>query len=92
MFIYLNGKREEIEDGMCISKLLERKRIRQEVVTVEQNGQIIDREKFKDTLLGEGDELEFVYYMGGGIGRRKSEVRHAFRIPNSQFREEEQYG
>ncbi|MHC4534264.1 MAG: sulfur carrier protein ThiS [Planctomycetota bacterium] len=51
---------------MCLLKLIERKRIRQEVVTVEQNGQIIDKGKFKDTLLSEGDKVEFVYYMGGG--------------------------
>jgi len=66
MFIYLNGKRENIGENMSISKLLERKKIRQEVVTVEHNGQIIDREKFKDTLLNEGDGIELVYYMGGG--------------------------
>ncbi len=66
MFIYLNGKKEEIEDDMSISRLLERKKIRPEVVTVELNGHIIGREKFKDTLLDEGEEVEFVYYMGGG--------------------------
>ena len=66
MFIYLNGKKEEIEDDMSISRLLERKKIRPEVVTVELNGHIIDREKFTDTLLDEGEEVEFVYYMGGG--------------------------
>ena len=67
MFIHLNGKRKEVEEDMSISKLLERKKIRPQVVTVELNGQIIDREKFKDTLLNEEDEVEFVYYMGGGI-------------------------
>ena len=66
MFIYLNGKKEEVEDDMSISRLLERKKIRPEVVTVELNGHIIDREEFKDTLLDEGEEVEFVYYMGGG--------------------------
>jgi len=68
MFIYLNGKKEEIEEKMSISKFLEKKRIRPEVVTVELNGQIIDREKFKDRFLQEEDKVEFVYYMGGGSG------------------------
>ncbi|PIR65469.1 MAG: cysteine synthase A, partial [Candidatus Omnitrophica bacterium CG10_big_fil_rev_8_21_14_0_10_43_8] len=35
--IYLNGKKEEIEDNMKISKLLDMKQIRPEVVTVELN-------------------------------------------------------
>lgn len=67
MVIYLNGKEEEIEENMSILKLLESKEIRPEVVTVEQNGQIIEREKFKDSSLNQGDRVEFVYYMGGGI-------------------------
>jgi thiamine biosynthesis protein ThiS len=67
VFIYLNGKKEEIEENMSILKLLERGRIRPEVVTVELNGQIIDQKKFKDTFLSEEDEVELVYYMGGGI-------------------------
>jgi len=31
-----------------------------------QNDRIIDKRKFEDTLLSEGDKVEFVYYMGGG--------------------------
>lgn len=64
--IYLNGKKEEIEDNMNISGLLDIKKIRPEVVTVELNERIIEKSKFRDTLLGPDDRLEFVYYMGGG--------------------------
>lgn len=64
--IYLNGKKEEIAEGMSISKLLEFKKIRPEVVTVELNEVIIERAKYKDTFLKDNDRLEFVYYMGGG--------------------------
>jgi len=66
MFVYLNGKREEIEENMSLSNLLTSKKIRPEVVTVELNGQIIDREEFENTRLNEGGKVEFVYYMGGG--------------------------
>ncbi len=41
MTIYLNGKKEEISDGMNLSKLLALKNIRPEVVTVELNEEII---------------------------------------------------
>ncbi|MCM8757439.1 MAG: cysteine synthase A [Candidatus Omnitrophica bacterium] len=67
MIIFLNGKKEEIQEGMNISKLLEIKNIRPEVVTVEVNDQIIKREKFKDVYLRDKDRVEFVYYMGGGL-------------------------
>ena len=64
--IYLNGEKEEFEEDISISKLLETKKIRPEVVTVELNDKIIERDKYQLTLLKGDDRLEFVYYMGGG--------------------------
>lgn len=64
--IYLNGKKEEFGENISISKLLEAKKIRPEVVTVELNDEIIERDKYQLTLLKGDDRLEFVYYMGGG--------------------------
>ncbi|HIE43257.1 MAG TPA: sulfur carrier protein ThiS [Candidatus Omnitrophica bacterium] len=52
---------------MSISKLLEVKNIRPEVVTVELNDKIIEKDKYQMTLLKPDDRLEFVYYMGGGF-------------------------
>ena len=64
--IYLNGKKEAVKDGMNISRLLEVKKIRPEVVTVELNDKILEKDKYHLTMLNQGDRLEFVYYMGGG--------------------------
>ena len=64
--IYLNGKKEAVKDGMNISRLLEVKKIRPEVVTVELNDKILEKDKYRLTVLNPGDRLEFVYYMGGG--------------------------
>ncbi len=64
--IYLNGKEEELGENISISKLLEAKKIRPEVVTVELNDKIIERDKYQLTLLKGDDRLDFVYYMGGG--------------------------
>lgn len=66
MKLFINGKVEDIEDNLNISKLLELKKIRPEVVTVELNEGIISRNKYAETFLKENDKLEFVYYMGGG--------------------------
>ncbi len=65
--IYLNGKKEEIQEGLSISRLLETKKIRPEVVTVELNEQIVEKIKYPQILLKANDKLEFVYYMGGGM-------------------------
>jgi cysteine synthase A len=64
--IYLNGKKEEVQDGMSVARFLAAKNIRPEVVTVELNEQIIEKGKYSDSLLKANDKLEFVYYMGGG--------------------------
>ncbi|MCM8797333.1 MAG: cysteine synthase A [Candidatus Omnitrophica bacterium] len=64
--IYLNGKKEEIDNGINILALLGIKKIRSEVVTVELNDEIVPKDKYKTTILKPDDRLEFVYYMGGG--------------------------
>lgn len=66
MKIYLNGKVEEIDNEISISELLKRKNIRPEVVTVEVNDKIIERNNFSNTIIKEGDRVEFVFFMGGG--------------------------
>lgn len=79
--IYLNGEKEESEDNMNISKFLEVKKIRPEVVTVELNDKIVEKAKYKDTVLKPNDRLEFVYYMGGG-GKAKGK-RQESRLANN---------
>ena len=64
--IHLNGKSVDIGTDMSISTLLETKKIRPEVVTVELNDEIVGKDKYKATFLKPDDKLEFVYYMGGG--------------------------
>jgi len=65
--ISLNGQKEEITEDVSLSQLLEAKKIRPEIVTVELNGQIIERNKYPLVLLNANDHIEFVYYMGGGM-------------------------
>lgn len=64
--IVLNGKEKKLEDEMSILKLLKEKNIRPEVVTVELNDKIIEKVKYSESILKNGDRLEFVFFMGGG--------------------------
>jgi cysteine synthase A len=66
IMIFINGKREEVEKEISVSRLLEIKNIKPEVVTVELNEQIVEKRKYQETKLKPEDKLEFVYYMGGG--------------------------
>jgi len=69
MKIIINGKEEVIEkDFLNVLELLKIKKVKMpEMVTVELNGEILEREKFGETIVKEGDKIEFIYYMGGGV-------------------------
>jgi thiamine biosynthesis protein ThiS len=64
--IKLNGKAQEIQSGMSVSDLLLKWKIRPELVTVEINEAILQKLDYESTLIQEGDNVEFVFYMGGG--------------------------
>lgn len=67
MKVKVNGKVEEIEE-MSVMDLLKAKDVEPRMVAVEVNSKMIDREEYETTILKEGDEVEFLYFMGGGIG------------------------
>jgi sulfur carrier protein len=65
MQVKINGKAEEIPGGSVLD-LLSLKKIEPQMVAVEVNDKMIDREHLSTTTLAEGDQVEFLFYMGGG--------------------------
>ena len=69
MNITVNGDNIEIENEVSISALLTIQNVKMpEMVSVELNGDILDRETFETTIIKESDKVEFLYFMGGGAG------------------------
>ena len=66
MKIKLNGKEQQIQDGLTVSDLLLKWKVRPELVTVEVNETILQKLDYEAAKLKEGDNVEFVFYMGGG--------------------------
>ena len=68
MNIKINGKEETLDNQkVTITELLKIKNVDMpDMVTVEHNGDILDREKFETTQVNDGDVIEFLYFMGGG--------------------------
>tara|TARA_A100001015_G_scaffold137769_1_gene152771 strand:- start:566 stop:784 length:219 start_codon:yes stop_codon:yes gene_type:complete len=66
--LQINGEHETFENvQLTISDLLKLKNVKMpEMVSVELNGDILDREVFDTTSLNDKDEVEFLYFMGGG--------------------------
>tara|TARA_Y100001935_G_scaffold253375_1_gene259433 strand:+ start:6489 stop:6707 length:219 start_codon:yes stop_codon:yes gene_type:complete len=70
MKLQINGEHEVIDqEQLTVSDLLVLKAVKMpEMVSVELNGDILDRDQFSTTQLNNEDEVEFLYFMGGGIG------------------------
>ena len=68
MNLQINGEKESIDqESVTVTGLLNFKNVDMpDMVSVELNGEMLDREKFDSTQLKEGDEVEFLYFMGGG--------------------------
>ena len=68
MKIKINGNEESVEaNEVTIAELLKIKNVDMpDMVTVELNEEIIDREKYSTQTVKENDAVEFLYFMGGG--------------------------
>ena len=67
MKLTVNGKLIETKKKISVIDLLKEKNIESpEMVSVELNNRIIRREKFSQIELKENDQVEFLYFMGGG--------------------------
>ncbi|MCP4050930.1 MAG: sulfur carrier protein ThiS [bacterium] len=68
MKIKVNNKVQELtEERITISELLVKNDVEMpEMVSVQLNGEFVKKEKFEVTVLKDNDEVDFLYFMGGG--------------------------
>lgn len=67
MKIKVNGEQKDFSASLNISALLKENKVEQpEMVSVQLNGEFVERENFETTKVKEGDEVDFLYFMGGG--------------------------
>jgi len=68
MQIVVNGDKKDFSaDKLTIVELLAQSGVESvEMVSVQRNGEFVDRGDFDSTVLLEGDEVDFLYFMGGG--------------------------
>ena len=68
MTLTINGKSDSVEAReLSVIDLLKMKNVEMpEMVSVQINGDILERSTFESTLVNDGDEVEFLYFMGGG--------------------------
>ncbi len=69
MHLTVNGKPATIDgqETLNVTALLATLKVEQpDYVTVELNGDILERVNFDATIIRSGDAVEFLYFMGGG--------------------------
>jgi len=68
MNIKLNGEQRVIAaNQISINELLAYENVSQpEMVSVQKNGEFVNRSDFESILVIDGDEVDFLYFMGGG--------------------------
>jgi thiamine biosynthesis protein ThiS len=64
--IRVNGEPLEIAGPVTISALLADLTIDSRLVAVEHNLSVIKRDRYDAVVVGEGDEIEIVNFVGGG--------------------------
>ena len=67
MIITVAGNKKEVADGLTLAQLVVDEKVETpEYVTASVNEEFIENGSFADTVLKDGDEIEFLYFMGGG--------------------------
>lgn len=68
MELTINGEvKVLVESSLTVTKLLGVENVKDpEMVSVQLNGEFVERDKFPETAVANGDEVDFLYFMGGG--------------------------
>ena len=64
--VRLNGKDRRVARGLSVRALLESLDLHPGMVVVELNREILERDRYEDVPVSEGDTIELVHFVGGG--------------------------
>ncbi|GHU99713.1 thiamine biosynthesis protein ThiS [Bacteroidia bacterium] len=65
--IKVNDNDQQIATPIALTELIAINKVLQpDMVSVQVNGEFIDREAFGSTVIKDGDQVDFLYFMGGG--------------------------
>jgi sulfur carrier protein len=67
MNLIINGEPRAFAVPLLLANLVEQLGMKSDRVAVELNREIVPRDKWAETTLSDGDRLEIVHFVGGGI-------------------------
>lgn len=65
--ISINGETHQFQKGITLVEMLGELDLNKDKVAIERNLEIVPRSMLNDVVLEEGDKLEIVHFIGGGI-------------------------
>ncbi|MDO5344553.1 MAG: sulfur carrier protein ThiS [Lachnospiraceae bacterium] len=67
MVITVSGNKKEVAEGLTLLELMKQEKVEMpDYVTVSINEEFVESDAKESTVLKEGDNVEFLYFMGGG--------------------------
>jgi sulfur carrier protein len=73
MNVTINGEARSFENVSTVSELVQALAIKSDRVAVELNREIVTRDRWSATHLHDGDRLEIVHFVGGGLADSRLE-------------------
>lgn len=67
MKVQVNGKEKEFDQELTVMQLIESLDLNPKQVAVEVNRDIVKKEQFASHHLRNGDEIEILHFVGGGL-------------------------
>ena len=66
MKLHINGEEKSFDSPLTLTELVEILGMKADRVAVELNRELVPRDRWSQTQLHEGDQLEVVHFVGGG--------------------------
>ncbi|ERK28758.1 sulfur carrier protein ThiS [Clostridium intestinale] len=67
MNIKVNGEQKNYKEILTVTELLKAEDVEMpDMVSVQLNGEFLERDSFSEIKLKDNDEVDFLYFMGGG--------------------------
>lgn len=64
--VTINGDSHALDKALCLNDLLAKFDIEEDRVAIEHNLEIVPKSTFEKVMIGDGDTLEIVHFIGGG--------------------------
>ena len=64
--VTINGDTHRLDSDLNLNDLLRKLDIEEDKVAIEHNREIVPKSTFDTVMVGDGDNLEIVHFIGGG--------------------------